>query len=52
VKTLCRIIGDVRGNGNERVSMIKIDGLVHVYGRRTRVLGRACPVAHPSARAR
>jgi hypothetical protein len=36
-QTLCRVIGDIRGNGNERVFIISINGLVYVYGRRTRV---------------
>ena len=44
-KTLCRVVGNVRGNGNERVSMIDIDGLIHVYGRRTRVNKRGIAMA-------
>lgn len=35
-KTLCRVVGDVRGTGNERIFMIDIEGMVYVHGRGTR----------------
>ncbi len=35
-KTLCRIIGETRGNGRDRVSIFQKDGLYYVFGRSKR----------------
>ena len=35
-RTLCRIIGAVRGQGNDPVWLIQIDGIYHAFGRSSR----------------